>query len=177
MKVSAIDSGPAGAGVNGAVAGRRQTAAPGGGGAALTCDFALALERRSRTTAVLVLAGELDLCRAPDVEEALSEAIGLKPRNAPRESMPAGQAADGGEIAAEEVRHLAVDLRSVTFIDSTALALMLAASRHQQARGGELLVLVGPKTPMTAFQVTGIDRLLTISPADDDRRERCEGGQ
>jgi anti-anti-sigma regulatory factor len=173
MRTSRIDSEPtgAGAGVNGAAACARQTAAPRVGAAALTCDFALALERRRRGTAVLVLAGELDLYRAPDVERALAEAIGLKLDKGRRQSIPDGQPADGGEIAAEKVRQLAVDLRSVTFIDSTTLALLLAASRHQQARGGDLLVLVGPQTPMTAFQVTGFDRLLTIRRGDDHPRD------
>jgi anti-anti-sigma factor len=74
-------------------------------------------------------------------------------------------------MRAEEVRHLTIDLRSVTFIDSTTVALLLAASRHQQARGGKLLVLVGPQTPMTAFEVTGFDRLLAIRREDDRRRD------
>ena len=58
---------------------------------------------------------------------------------------------------------LVVDLRSVTFVDSTMLGLLLAASRREQARGAELRILVGPETPMTAFVVTGVDRLLAIS--------------
>jgi anti-anti-sigma factor len=82
-----------------------------------------------------------------------------------------GQSADAEAMVAGEVRHLAVDLRSVTFIDLTTLALLLAASRHQQARGGKLLVLVGPQTPMTAFQVTGFDCLLAIRRGDDHPRD------
>ena len=89
-------------------------------------DFSLALERYGSESAVLVLAGELDLFRAPAIEDAL----------------------------AAEVRHLTVDLRLVTFIDATTLVLLLGASRRQQAHGGELLVLVGPQTPMTAFEAT-----------------------
>ena len=42
------------------------------------------------------------------------------------------------------MRRIAVDLRSVTFLDSTTLALLLEASERQRARGGELLILVGP---------------------------------
>ena len=68
------------------------------------------------------------------------------------------------------VLDLAVDLRLVTFIDSTTLAQLLAASRRQHAQGGELLILVGPQTPMTAFEVTGFDRLLAIRRLDDEQR-------
>jgi anti-anti-sigma regulatory factor len=116
---------------------------------------------------VLVLAGELDLYRAPDVEKALAGAIGLELPNTRPKPRSDGQSADGSEIPAGEVRRVTVDLRSVTFIDSTTLAMLLAATQRQQARGGELLVLVGPQTPMTAFEVTGIDRLLAIRRVDD----------
>jgi anti-anti-sigma factor len=104
-------------------------------------DFSLALERYGSESAVLVLAGELDLFRVPAIEDALSE-----------------------------VRHLIVDLRLVTFIDATTLALLLSASRRQQALGGQVLVLVGPQTPMTAFEATGFDRLLAIRRLDDEPR-------
>lgn len=104
-------------------------------------DFSLALERCGSDSAVLVLAGELDLFRAPAIEDALAE-----------------------------VRHLTVDLRLVTFIDATTLGLLLGASRRRQADGGQLLVLVGPQTPMTAFEATGVDRLLAIRRLDDKRR-------
>jgi anti-anti-sigma factor len=106
-------------------------------------DFSLALERYGSESAVLVLAGELDLFRAPAIEDALVE-----------------------------VRHLTVDLRLVSFIDVTTLVLLLGASRRQQAHGGQLLVLVGPQTPMTAFEATGFDRLLAIRRLDDERRNR-----
>lgn len=104
-------------------------------------DFALTLERLDDGAPVLVLAGELDLYRAPEIEEALAQAI---------------------ESPDEEPRSLTVDLRSVTFLDSTALAILLETTRRQRARGGELIVLVGPQTPTTAFEVTGFDRLLAI---------------
>ena len=118
-------------------------------------DFALTLERRANGTTVLVLAGELDLYRAPEIERALVDAI--EPEWDP------GQGA----------RRVVVDLRAVTFLDSTTLALLLAASGRQRARGGDLLVLVGPQTPTTAFEITGFDRLLPIRHADPDPTGRA----
>jgi anti-anti-sigma factor len=103
-------------------------------------DFSLALERCGSESAVLVLAGEADLFHAPAIEDALAE-----------------------------VRHLTVDLRMVTFIDVTTLHLLLGASQRQQAHGGELLVLVGPQTPMTALEATGVDRFLAIRRLGDER--------
>jgi anti-sigma B factor antagonist len=105
-------------------------------------DFELTLTRRPGGTCVLTLAGELDLCRAPALERALAEAA--------------------EPDAAREGLRVVVDLRAVTFLDSNTLALLLAAHGRQQARRGELLILVGPHTPTTVFAVTGFDRLLTI---------------
>jgi anti-anti-sigma regulatory factor len=145
-----------------------ETAAPRLGAVQPIRDFALTLEWRSSRTAVLVLAGELDLYRAPEIEQALADAIGAEPHSDRRKPVSDdGPSADGSEIRAGQVRRVAVDLRSVTFIDSTTLAMLLAASRRQQAQRGELLVLVGPQTPMTAFEVTGFDRLLAIRRVDD----------
>jgi anti-anti-sigma factor len=94
-------------------------------------EFGLSIEQRDGETAV-VLAGELDLYRAPEIERALVD-------------------------AAEPGRILVVDLRAVTFLDSTMLALLIAADRRQRDHGGE--------TPMSAFEVTGLDRRLSISGA------------
>ena len=144
-----------------------QTAVPPVGAAGQVPDFALVLERGGNGTAVLALTGELDLYRAPEIEDALAEATGRESGGDRRPPALDGHSADDGQFPGEEVRHLTVDLRSVTFVDSTTLALLLAASRRQQARGAELSVLVGPQTPMTAFEVTGIDRLLAISRDED----------
>jgi len=101
--------------------------------------FSLALERFGSESAVLVLAGELDLFRAPAIEDALAG-----------------------------VPRITVDLRLVTFIDAVTLTVLLKASRSKQHHGGRLLVLVGPQTPMTAFEATGVDRLLELRRVDDE---------
>jgi anti-anti-sigma regulatory factor len=149
--------------------GAGETASPQAGAAGPVDDFALTLERHARGTAVLVLAGELDLFRAPEIEDALARAIGPLPDSDRCEPTFDGRPGDGPQLPEEEVHRVAVDLRSVTFIDSTTLGLLLAASWRQQARGGELLVVVGPQTPMSAFEVTGVDRLLAIKRMEDDQ--------
>jgi anti-anti-sigma regulatory factor len=131
-------------------------------------DFALALERDGSEPAVLVLAGELDLYRAPALEDALAEAIEPKlDGDRCRKPLLGAPPAEHAQGLDAKGRHLAVDLRLVTFIDSTTLALLLGASRRLHAQGGQLLVLVGPQTPMTAFEATGFDRLLAIRRLDD----------
>jgi anti-anti-sigma factor len=138
----------------------------------LARDFALSLKHRVGGSTVLVLAGELDLYRAPEIERALAEAIepeAAQEGHGNRVLLPAF----GGRISDSRVRRVVVDLRAVTFVDSTTLSLLLAASRRQHARGGTLLVLVGPHTPMTAFEATGFDRLLPIKQVRDGTSGRA----
>lgn len=133
-------------------------------------DFAIALERDESGAAALVLSGELDLYRAPEVERGLAELVGPERGAALGEAAVGGHSSGGDQAAHVGRGSLVVDLCSVTFIDSTTLALLLAASRRQQARGGELLLLVGPRTPMTAFRATGFDRLLAIRVVSEPSR-------
>jgi anti-anti-sigma regulatory factor len=135
-------------------------------------DFGLALERLTSATTLLVLAGELDLYRAPEIEDALAQAIEPDRASDPRGGSCGPLSADGWRGRGEKATCLVVDLRSVTFLDSSTLAVLLAASERQRARRGELLVLVGPETPTTAFEVTGFDRLLAIIRVEADAEER-----
>ncbi len=123
-------------------------------------DFALALERHAGGTTVLVLAGEIDLYRAPEIEHALAEAIGPDGAGVQRSGRPGSLSDEVGETVTS--RRVVVDLSAVTFLDSTMLAILLDAHRRQRSRGGELLVVVGPETPTTAFEATGVDRLLAM---------------
>ncbi len=131
-------------------------------------DFGLAVQRLANGTRVVVLAGELDLYRAPEIEEALAQAIEPPRDGDERRGRCGALSADRGRNAHYEPRCLIVDLREVSFLDSTTLAILLAASRRERARGNEFVVLVGPRTPTTVFEVTGFDRLLTIRRSDAD---------
>lgn len=101
-------------------------------------DFALRTRAQADGSTRVVLAGELDLYRVPELAAALE--------------VPAGR--------------IVVDLRDVTFLDSATLALLVQEHRRLQAAGHELIVLVGEQTPITVFAITGFDRILTIRPAE-----------
>ena len=88
----------------------------------------------SRDGAVVVtLAGELDLYNAEEVRRALLEACGLEP----------------------EV--LVVDLGEVTFIDSTALGVLIEARSRLADRQGFRLAAPGLET-RRALEVSGLNR-------------------
>jgi anti-anti-sigma factor len=92
--------------------------------------------RRNGTTLALRLAGELDISSAPEVEKALVDAERDRP-----------------EI-------LVVDLRNLSFIDSTGLRIILSADARARGDGRRLMVVPGPERVHRVFLITLLDRRL-----------------
>lgn len=90
------------------------------------------VDRRDEAV-VLSLAGELDLYNAEEVRGALLDAC------------------------AGEPKVLVVDLEEVTFIDSTALGVLIEARSRMADRGGFRLAAPGLET-RRALEVSGLDR-------------------
>ncbi len=86
---------------------------------------------------VLHLQGELDLYNAPDLREALTEAVGREPAR------------------------LVVDLGAVEFIDSTALGVLVEGRAKLPNRRAFLLAAPGAET-RRALAVSGLDRHLSV---------------
>jgi anti-sigma B factor antagonist len=86
------------------------------------------------------LEGEIDLAARPALEEALNTALGV----------------DG-------VGNVSLDLRAVTFADSSAVAWLLSADRRIRGRGGQLTIVACSATVRELLRLTGIDgRLLLV---------------
>ena len=86
----------------------------------------------------LALAGEFDLSNAPQVEEALKE------------------------IDDESPALLVLDLRELTFMDSTGLRVMVAADARARDNSRRLAVVQGPEPVHRVFRITGLDDHLDI---------------
>ena len=98
---------------------------------------------RAGDTHVIALSGELDIASVRDVEAELASVE-----------------------AAARLARLVIDLRDVTFIDSSGLRLVLEASRRADTTAYRLaLVRPGPRV-FRAFEISGIDTLLPFGPAD-----------
>jgi anti-sigma B factor antagonist len=87
---------------------------------------------------VVTLTGEVDLHTAPALEQALEGVVGL-----------------GGSS-------VAVDLAGVTFIDSTTLEVLLRYHERFGGLGGGLVIVTDDRRVLRTFQITGLDRVLTI---------------
>jgi anti-sigma B factor antagonist len=98
--------------------------------------------QRDGDTHVIALAGELDLASVPDVEAELASIEG-----------------------AARLATIVIDLRGVTFIDSSGLRLALEASRRAETAAYRVALLRPSDRVFRAFEISGIDTLLPFEPA------------
>lgn len=99
--------------------------------------LAVGLERAGRTI-TLTLCGELDLVTAALVRAALDQA------------------------ASERPDHLVIDLRELSFIDSTGVHLLLDAHRRLQQTWTSLEIRPGGRSVQRIFQLTHLADFLPI---------------
>jgi anti-anti-sigma factor len=82
-----------------------------------------------------------------------------------------------GQLAAEHAAGtLLIDLRDVSYLDSTCLSAMLEARRVQERHGGRLELLVEPGGPVAdLFRISGTRDLLGVREDADGPLERLVG--
>ena len=90
-------------------------------------------------TARIALFGEMDLVSAPEFNAAFERVSGDK-----------------------SIRHLVVDLRGLSFIDSTGLEGIFRADTKARRDGFNLAVVKGPPLINRIFLLTGADRRLVM---------------
>jgi anti-anti-sigma factor len=114
--------------------------------------FAIEVQRRDHVT-IVHPRGELDVATVETLRAALGAAIA--------ETLRATR--DGGESAAR----LLVDLRGLSFIDSSGVHLLVALDQRAQ-RDGFQLTLLAPAAPIDrAIRLCGLDELLPFAAPDD----------
>ena len=101
-------------------------------------EFRIDEERLGSATIVLAINGEADMRIASELKDRLGEVV------------------DDGPSA------VVVDLTGATFVDSTALGILLGAMKRQRARGGRFRV-VAPRTEIRRiFEMTLLDRVFEL---------------
>jgi anti-sigma B factor antagonist len=93
---------------------------------------------------VLAVRGEIDLFTAPELKQVLAEAI------------------EGGRI------RIIVDLTDTTFLDSTALGVLIGAVKRLRSRDGALAIVNVDDNIAKTFEITGLDQIFTIVPTRDE---------
>ncbi|HUQ38854.1 MAG TPA: STAS domain-containing protein [Acidimicrobiales bacterium] len=89
---------------------------------------------------VVPFSGELDLAVAPAVRSRLLD------------------------VLAEGRSRIVIDLRDVTFMDSTCLGVMIGALKRARAVGGDIQVHNVAPNVMRTFVLTGVDTALSVKP-------------
>ena len=103
-------------------------------------SFDLKVVRNGRSTHIAPC-GELDIATTPELEQALTEAT----------------AGADGEIV--------LDLRELTFMDSTGLRALAQANQKTQQAGTTLSIWRGPHQIERVLEISGLGPLLPIADA------------
>jgi anti-sigma B factor antagonist len=106
--------------------------------------LAISTEQPEPNVAIVGLKGEVDLYTCPELKEELLRVI-----------------RDGATL-------VVVDLTETTFIDSTGLGVLIRGVERLKTEGGRLAVVCVDPNMVKVFEVTGLDRVLSIYPTRDE---------
>lgn len=106
--------------------------------------FAVNGERRDDDAGVVTVSGEVDMYTAPQLKQCLLELL------------------DGG------VQKVVVDLSAVTFVDSTALGVLIGGVRRLHGAGGAMALVVTSRPVERVLSITGLDRVFSIHATLDE---------
>lgn len=94
----------------------------------------------SNEHALVLLYGELDLATAPQLSQQLAK------------------------FAHRNIRHVAMDISKLDFMDSSGLALFVAEHERVVALGGELIILSPGLQVRRLLEATGLDQYFNVRP-------------
>jgi anti-sigma B factor antagonist len=95
-------------------------------------------ERSVQGATVVAVTGEIDVATAPQLQECLHGLI------------------------AQSRSSLVIDLLAVTFLDSTALGVLVGALKRCREQGGDLQLVVADARILKIFEITGLTTVFPI---------------
>ena len=107
-------------------------------------EFTLTSDPIDDARQVVAVAGEIDLFTAPELKAALGEAL------------------ESGRT------RIVVDLTATTFLDSTALGVLIGAVKRLRSRDGVLTIVNTDPNIAKTFEITGLDQIFPISATRDE---------
>ena len=107
-------------------------------------NFDVQTERVDDSTYVIALTGEVDLYTAPEFKQQLLDVI------------------------AKGAKDVVVDFPNTTFIDSTALGVLVGGVKRLRTQDGRLSLVCSDRNITKIFEITGLDRVFTIHPTRDE---------
>jgi anti-sigma B factor antagonist len=113
----------------------------------MPAEFALSEEPLGEGRHVVAVRGEIDLFTAPELKQVLAESI------------------EAGRV------RIIVDLTETTFLDSTALGVLIGAVKRLRSRDGALAIVNTDDNIAKTFEITGLDQIFTILPTREEAVE------
>ena len=107
-------------------------------------DFAVTEDALDSDRHVVAVSGEIDLFTAPELKQRLADAI------------------ESGK------NRIAVDLTETSFLDSTALGVLIGTVKRLKSRDGQLVIVNVDQNIAKTFEITGLDQIFTILGTRDD---------
>ena len=107
-------------------------------------EFAISEHPIDEERHVLSVRGEIDLFTAPELKQVLAESI------------------EAGRV------RIIVDLTDTTFLDSTALGVLIGAVKRLRSRDGALAIVNVDENIAKTFEITGLDQIFTIVPTREE---------
>jgi anti-sigma B factor antagonist len=99
-------------------------------------EFQLTVANLSRGLALVSVSGELDLHTTPELQDGIDKA---------------------GATGADTV---VIDLSMISFIDSSALGVLVQETRRLEGRGDRLALVTNDPRTLRLFEVSGLNRVL-----------------
>jgi anti-sigma B factor antagonist len=109
----------------------------------MPAEFALTEETIDDDRHVVAVRGEIDLFTAPELKVAIVGAI------------------DAGRT------RIVVDLSETTFLDSTALGVLVGALKRLRTRDGVMTIVNRDANIAKTFEITGLDQIFVITDTRD----------
>jgi anti-sigma B factor antagonist len=116
-------------------------------------QFSLSEENLDDQRHVVAVAGEIDLFTAPELKAMLSEAV------------------EAGRT------RIVVDLTETSFLDSTALGVLIGVVKRLRSRDGVLTIVNTDPNIAKTFEITGLDQIFTIRPTRDEAVEALDADE
>ncbi len=101
-------------------------------------EFAVTEEPIDAERHVVAVRGEIDLFTAPELKQVLAESI------------------ENGRV------RIVIDLTDTTFLDSTALGVLIGAVKRLRFHDGALAIVNVDENIAKTFEITGLDQIFTI---------------
>jgi anti-sigma B factor antagonist len=114
-------------------------------------EFAVSEESLDAQRHLVAVRGEIDLFTAPELKQVLTEAV------------------EQGKS------RVVVDLSETTFLDSTALGVLIGAVKRLRSREGALAIVNTDTNIAKTFEITGLDQVFTILPTRDEALRALDG--